>query len=293
MKNIQLEIVKTLRQIENKTRIKFPFSIKIKRYLIGHSHFPEFTYVLGHKMYLPKNGPLPCDLIIDGIWEKKETEIIKNEIKEGDVVLDVGANIGYFTLIFAKLVGPQGKVFAFEPEPNDFNLLKKNVEVNGYRNVVIKRKAATEINGKIKLYLSKNNSGQHRIYESKEVSKNFVSVDKIKLDDYFKNLPCFEKISFVKMDIEGSEIGALNGMTSILSKNKNLKILIEYSPIQIRDYGAEPKALLDILKKNDFNFYLIDSKKNRITLVEENALLKMTSLSAVNLLCKRDKRFIQ
>ena len=72
-------------------------------------------------------------LSIYGIHSKIDFEIFQKYVKKGDNVLDVGANIGYFTLMLAKLVGPTGKVFAFEPDPRNISLLKKNIETNGYQ----------------------------------------------------------------------------------------------------------------------------------------------------------------
>ena len=95
----------------------------------------DFAIVMGNKMFLDPQDSLL--LSINGIYEEFETELVSKEISKNDVVVDIGANIGYYTLIFAKLVGENGKVFAFEPDPSNFALLKKNVELNGFRNVVL------------------------------------------------------------------------------------------------------------------------------------------------------------
>jgi tRNA G37 N-methylase Trm5 len=126
--------------------------------------------VQGHKMYLDSKESL--DLSIYGVYEEYETDLIKKEIDRGDVVLDLGANIGYYTLLFAKKVGDEGRVYAFEPDPTNFSLLKKNVEINGYRNVVLIQKAVSNKNGKLKLYLNEDNKGDHRFYNSHDGRKN-------------------------------------------------------------------------------------------------------------------------
>src|SRR3989344_942009 len=156
----------------------------------------DFAQVQGHKMYLDEDDSLR--LSIFGVYEPSQTELIKQEVKEGDTVLDIGANIGYYTLIFAKLVGPRGKVYAFEPDPKNFSLLKKNIKINSYDNVVLINKAISDKTEKIKLYFSSNNKASHTIYGS-EKNTNFVTIDSIKLDDYFKTNE--QDISFVKIDV--------------------------------------------------------------------------------------------
>src|SRR3989344_3364089 len=89
--------------------------------------------VMGNKIFLDDHDSLRLSIL--GVHEPYQTEIIMKNVKRGDVVLDVGANIGYYTLLFAKLVGPEGIVFAFEPDPTNFSILKKNVETNNYTNV--------------------------------------------------------------------------------------------------------------------------------------------------------------
>jgi len=131
---------------------------------------PNFAEVLGHKMYLDVKDALR--LSINGVYEPFETELVRKEVKKGDVVLDIGANIGYYTLIFAKLVGQEGEVLAFEPDPNNFALLKKNIEINGYRNVSLLQKAVSNRSGKIRLYLSDSNPGAHTIYDSHDGHKS-------------------------------------------------------------------------------------------------------------------------
>ena len=89
---------------------KRPFLLSINR-KIRRKTTPKIVNVLGHKMYLDDLDTL--HLAINGIWEPLETNLIKNKIKEGDIVLNIGANIGYYTLLIARLVGSNGKVFAF------------------------------------------------------------------------------------------------------------------------------------------------------------------------------------
>jgi len=237
----------------------------------------------GHKIFLDKKDSLR--LSYNQNYEIKELEIIKNEINLGDKVIDVGANIGYHTLLFARLVGNSGKVYAFEPDPDNFQILKKNILINRYDNVILEQKAVSEKTEVLKLFRSEENYGMHRIYQSKWC-KDPINVNAIKLDDYFKNL---NDINFIKMDIEGAEYGALQGMKSIIENNKNLKIFTEFVPSSIIEYGIEPKKFLNFFLKNGFTILHVNSDKiikdeNQVDEFIKNYLdLDFVS----NLLCRR------
>jgi FkbM family methyltransferase len=158
----------------------------LKKFSECRAAYIAFTRVKGHNMgiYLT-NNEISNTLFIYGFYEENETEMFEKIIKAGDTVLDISANIGYYTLIFAKLVGKNGRVFAFEPEPTNFALLKRNVRMNSYNNVVLEQKAVSNKTGKVKLYISEN-PGLHRIYNSYD-GRKFIEVEAICLDDYFKN----------------------------------------------------------------------------------------------------------
>ena len=116
-------------------------------------------------------------------------------------------------------------------------MLKKNVEVNGYRNVVLIQKAVSNKSGKINLYLSDDNLADHRIYDSDDGRKS-VEGESIKLDEYFKDNN--QTIDFVKIDIQGAEWGAVHGMRKILERNKSVKIISEFWPFGLKIFGRLP-----------------------------------------------------
>jgi len=282
------KIVKTRKSIAKKTGLKIPIPERIRKFAYSKISIPESIVIMGNKIFLAEKSIVSAGLALNGIWEETETELVKKLIKKNDLVVDIGANIGYFSLIFAKLVGPGGKVFSFEPELENLNLLKKNIEVNGYKNVIIENTAISDSDGKTKLYLSKNDRGHHRISQSEKQNKNAVTVTKITLDQYFEKKTDSKKISFIKIDVEGSEIGVLKGMTSILQGNNNLKLLVEYCPNHILDYGAKPEEFVQILKTNGFNIYQINPERKILEPVSEKILLNIPAKSCINLICKKD-----
>lgn len=210
-------------------------------------------------------------LSVNGIYEELTTNTVKEEVKEGFIVLDIGANIGYYTLLFSKLVGKEGKVFAFEPDPANFSLLKDNLLLNNCTNVISEQKGVADKNCKGKLYLGKNSSGGHQIFDFGE-KRNFLEIELIRLDDYFKDFT--KNIDFIKMDVEAAEILALKGMEEILRKNDNIKMIIEFWPWGLEKSGGKPKELFNLLEKHNFKFYELNESLKKLILTDADCLLK-------------------
>ncbi len=225
--------------------------------------------VQGHRMWLDDKDTL--ELATHEVYEPMETDIFKKEIQPGNTVLDIGANIGYYTLIAARRVGPQGKVYAFEPDPANFRLLQKNVEANGYRNVVLVNKAVSNKNGSIRLYLNPSNRGDHRVYDSKD-GRPSLEIETVSLGHFFK--PLDKKIHFIKMDIQGAEALALEGMKGLIRGNKGLKLVTEFSPASLKLAGSRPESYLKSLKSLGFGLFEISEKKKSIQPVKPAQLLE-------------------
>ena len=250
----------------------------------------DYAEVWAGKMFLHPNDAFR--LSIYGIHGTHDFKIIKNNVKDGDNVIDLGANIGYFTLILAKLVGPTGKVFAFEPDPRNLALLKKNVEYNNYKNVIIVPKAVSNVNDKCTLYTGQKTFGQNKIYKPKKTkTQKFIPIDSetVRLDDFFKTNDLLDKISFIKMDVEGAEFLALSGMKEILKLNKNIKIFTEAEISYLEDAGSSYDQFIDLLTENDFTFSLADNRTETLTKVNKSQLEKiLNDEGSVNIFCVRE-----
>ena len=250
----------------------------------------NYAQVWAGKMFLHPNDAFR--LSIYGIHGTHDFKIIKNNVKDGDNVIDLGANIGYFTLILAKLVGPTGKVFAFEPDPRNLALLKKNVEYNNYKNVIIVPKAVSNVNDKCTLYTGQKTFGQNKIYKPKNTKiQKFIPIDSetVRFDDFFKTNGLLDKISFIKMDVEGAEFLALSGMKEILKLNKNIKIFTEAEISYLEDAGSSYDQFIDLLTENDFTFSLADNRSETLTKVNKSQLEKiLNDEGSVNIFCVRE-----
>ena len=259
---------------------KLPLVIRIYNFL--YQCFKPSDIVLidvqGSKMYVDsRDTGVASSLLKWGSHEGYETELFKKLIKKGTVVVDVGAHIGYYTLLAARLSGEKGKVFAFEPDPYNCVLLEKNVQVNGYNNVIIEQKAILDRCGAVKLFLSLHNLGTHRIYDFHD-GRKWITVEGITLDEYFGNRD--DKVDVVKIDIEGAEMAALLGMDRVIKANENLKMFIEFSPRRITQAGFSPREFLNKLLEYGFKLYIIDEQKK---------VTKQTCLDEVMELCSRTR----
>lgn len=221
---------------------------------------PTEVVVDGNRMLLDKDDSLRLSIV--GIYEPLTVKRFQERIKKGDTVLDIGAHIGYYTLMAAKRVGKGGKVYAFEPNKDNLALLTKNITSNGHKNVVLVEKAVSNSTKKAKLYLNPISTGMHSLIDIGDNSKNITMVDTVSLDDFFgKNLP---QISVIKMDIEGGEYAALEGMTRLLKKSKNLTIFTEFSPYALKKSKRSPRGFLNYLIQRGFKVYGIDEFSGKV-----------------------------
>lgn len=227
----------------------------------------DYVLVNDFKMYLDPTDAL--GLRTNKTFEKFETELVKKEIKNGNIVLDIGANIGYYSLVFSQLVGTNGQIFAFEPDPNNFALLKKNIEINNLKNVTVIQKAVSDVSKPLSLYLCDYNHAQHRIYPSPRCNEKII-VESTTIDEYLSGKEFYNKINFVKMDVEGAEYNVLEGMKKTLKSNPSLKILCEFSPKQIREHKLEPEDVLDQLLRFGFKIYPITTAGEKIIPIDYN-----------------------
>jgi len=214
----------------------------------------DFVLIDGCKLKLDEADDHAFSIF--GEEDKEERELIKKKLKEGDIVIDAGANIGYHTIIMAKYVGDKGQVYAFEPSPNNVELLKKTMKLNDFENVQIIDKAVSDKQGTGLFYLYEG-TATHSLSDYGNY-KGSKKVEITSLDHFFKDFK--KKISFVKIDTEGYDFKVLKGMTEIL-KNNEIKLLIEFFPQRIKKAGDSPKKLLEFLFQN--NFTVTDLKRDK------------------------------
>ena len=229
------------------------------------------------------------------VHEESTTKLFKKVVKEGDVIVDLGANLGYFTLLAAKLAGKRGKVYSFEPEPRNYNYLLKNIELNGYDNVFAIPKAVSDRSGKVKLYICPYDSGHHTIHRYGGIKaykpnfiddkKDFVEIETVTLDEFFKGTK--QPISVIKMDVEGAEMLALSGMDKVVKESENLKMFVEFFPLLIKEMGSSPEEFIRrLLEDYHFSIFIIGHDYSMRDCAPDEGYLKINSVDELMNLCK-------
>ncbi|PIQ48594.1 MAG: hypothetical protein COW03_09430 [Cytophagales bacterium CG12_big_fil_rev_8_21_14_0_65_40_12] len=193
----------------------------------------------------PEFGEVDWYIYQHKIWEKNITKHFTQTVKPNDVVIDIGANIGYFTLLSAMLTGNQGSVHAFEPQKEIYSALTENISLNNLSNVITNNLGLGSKSGTLTLTQMPGNRGGGRILENQVQQGISEKVKVISLDQYVENHQIGE-INFIKIDVEGFEYEVLQGANRVFSKLKP-SCLFEFSP--------------DIWKKNEMDWI---SKSNEL-----------------------------
>jgi FkbM family methyltransferase len=196
-----------------------------------------------------------------GAYEPYECRLLESLVVPGTTVIDVGANIGLYTLRFARAAGDTGRVYAFEPEPENLRLLAHNLRTNGCGNVTVVPKAVAARTGTARLFLSADNLGDHRLVDPGD-GRPSMPVPTVALDDWFAGHA--GPIALVKMDIQGAEIQALAGMGALLERHAETWLAVEYWPAGLRRAGGSGEALLDALEALDRLVFRIDEDRHAL-----------------------------
>lgn len=218
---------------------------------------PDVTLVKVHDDYLIEIDHLDSLGLAhnNGVFEAEEVALCRLLLNKGDRVLDIGANIGYFTLLFGGLVSPAGRVFAIEPDTKNFQILLRNIEKNLMAGVVNAHQIALgSQDGSARLYHSDSNNGMHRLYASVCCTDDSTEVSVI-AGDSLELAP----LDLIKIDIEGYEPAALLGLSSTLAHSPNLKILSEFSPLSMWEAGFSPRHFMREMQKLKFHLFCHES----------------------------------
>lgn len=195
-----------------------------------------------------------------------QIHLLRHFIRKGDHVLDIGANVGYYAEKMSELVGEKGKVHCFEPDSLNFKYLSKII--HGRKNVVLNKKAVAEEEGELLIYTSDMINVEHTTYKPEHFDFTYT-VEKTSIDNYVQQkFP----VSFIKMDIQGAELKALEGMKQTLLENENIVLMTEVSPYCLKNCGNTSAEMISYIRSLGFNIFLIN----------EDTVKELTPLDVVN-----------
>lgn len=246
--------------------------VKKIHYFLLQQLIPNEVEVQGHKLYINRSV-INHERLTTGTYEKKTTDLFKKVVERGMVVVDIGANIGYYTLIAAMLVGEEGKVIAFEPDPDNYALLMKTINANRFKNIFPIQKAVLNKSGKVRLFIDpkdKEDSSLIRANVPNPVSS--IIVEATTLDECLQTLG-IDRVDIIKMDTQGAEGLILEGMSEIIKKSNRLKIIAEFWPTGLKNFGSAPVEVLNKFKDFGFQYKIIDEQKQCIESITINELM--------------------
>lgn len=203
--------------------------------------------------------------------EYSETRLVQKLLRKNSVFIDVGANIGYYSLLAASII-KKGKIFAFEVDKRALNNFYENINLNKLEDKIdVVEKLVSDKDGYERFIVS-SESEVNRIVGKSGSGKDFLKFPCIKLDSFAKEKN-ISFIDFLKIDVEGAEYKVLNGAGELL-KEKRIKYLLFEVNKNIKDYGKSKKYVFDMLNKFGYRIYkFVDGKNNFIEKLENSDLL--------------------
>jgi len=233
---------------------------------LARTGLPEVPVIcetnLGFRLYFYLSDTFVGWGVARGAYESPLTAAIQAAVRPGMVCCDLGANIGFFTLLMSKLAGSSGLVFAFEPFPKNFALLQKSIAENKIHNIRAFPYAVHEKESVGRLFYTRATQSEYVGMFVAEPSSpactdafDGLDIAKVRLDDI---IPADCKVGCIKMDIEGSELYAVKGMSRILERDRPL-VFFEFNPYCLKKVnGLDPNELLRIFKSYGYKLVSIE-----------------------------------
>lgn len=199
-------------------------------------------------------------LIYDG-FEKEETDYVVSVLEEGDIFIDIGTNIGLFSLIASKIVGDKGKVVCFEPSPTTFSRLVENVQLNDFKNIDLRNIGLSDVREEMTFYISDNGYDAWNSFAPSQDDKlgSSIMVPVSTLDIELKDVDV-SKIKLIKIDVEGWEKFVLYGGKEFFV-NFSPIVMVEFTEENTFNAGYSVHEIYDIMQNFGYVWYTIENGK--------------------------------
>jgi FkbM family methyltransferase len=217
--------------------------------------------------------------------ESRERRFLRQRVEPGMVVFDIGANIGFYTTFLAGLVGPAGRVHAFEPDPVSFDILRRRTARRP--NVEVTQTAAGDRPGRMTLFCNRFNRADNRVYAHQgNLPLEPVEVPAITLDDYCEARG-IDRIDAVKMDVQGAEVAVLAGFRQTLLRLRPRWMLLELAPELLTGAGSSPEAFWEILAELGFEPHSIEPDGRTLPITDTGELTRRYEQSYTDVWARR------
>lgn len=208
----------------------------------------------GFDMFVDPVDSVQRGIFLQGQYEIATTRVFRAVLRRGDGVIDAGANVGYFTLLAAGLVGATGQVHAFEASPSIMPLLRRNVSLNGLQQVVVHELAVSDAHGSVTFHTSSPDAlGRSSMRDIGGQAADTSQVACAPIDSLLEDLP---PVKLVKLDVEGAELMALRGMSKLIERDRPY-VVMELTDTWIRQLGGDVRALWDLVGSADYVMYRV------------------------------------
>ena len=206
-------------------------------------------------------------------------ETCERVCKEGDIFVDVGANIGHISILASKKVGESGNIIAFEPEINCFELLKRNTKLHDCENISNYQLIISNQNEKVDLFYNKKHSHINSTINKNLEKSEVIKVDSVILDEFLID---YKKIDIIKLNIQGGEVDALRGSKNIIQNNLPI-VLTEFWPLGITNSNEDPREIINFFKKLNYEVYELETsqKSQCVVKVSYERLNELINLSFI------------
>jgi FkbM family methyltransferase len=175
----------------------------------------------------------------------------------GGHILDIGANIGYCSALFARAADPGRRIYAFEPEPFNFSLLERAMLNRNCGSVVPVRAAVGAAEGEIRLRLNPRHHGDHRVDTASVADAASIPVPLVTIDAFLERRAPREPVAFIKIDVQGFEPAVCAGAGRTLAENPACSVALEYTPDAMQQLGFSPPDLLEWFKARGYRCYTL------------------------------------
>lgn len=211
--------------------------------------------------------------------------------EDGDI-LDIGANIGYTSCVFATVLKPGSKIYAFEPDKISFELLEETVRRKNLSAVVeAVPHAVGDSDGSLKFWHNERHSADHRVaterFSSTLTGDSQISTVPATTVDSFVKSRNLQSMSFIKIDVQGYELAVCEGMKNTLEKFPHAVVCLEYSPDSLRELGSDPYKVLEFFRTRGYHVYVLNREEPRLVSDDHSLEAFLKDQDYIDLLCSK------